>query len=201
MAKEKICGIYKITSYSGKVYVGQALDIFERWGDYKRLACKAQRGIYNSLLKYGIDYHGFEIVEECNIDQLNTRERYWQEQFDVIGKNGLNCMLIGYDEVRKVMSEETRQIMSKQRKGRMAGEKHPLYGIGHTEEAKKKISESRKGKYTGEDNAASKIILNTETGIYYYGCTEAAASIGANPGTLKNWLRGHRPNKTSLIYT
>ena len=34
----------------------------------------------------------------------------------------------------------------------MSGENHPLYGVGHTEEAKRKMSESTKGMYLGENN-------------------------------------------------
>lgn len=47
----------------------------------------------------------------------------------------------------KRWSEEKRQIMSRQRKGMFAGERHPLYGVGHSEESKIKIAIARCGKY------------------------------------------------------
>ena len=35
----------------------------------------------------------FEIIEQCILTQLNERERYWQDYYDVLGINGLNCKL------------------------------------------------------------------------------------------------------------
>ena len=46
-------GIYKITSPSGKIYIGQSKDIEKRFKAYKNLKCKGQPYIYRSLLKYG----------------------------------------------------------------------------------------------------------------------------------------------------
>jgi hypothetical protein len=43
-------GIYKITSPTNKVYIGQSIKINERKRKYKKLDCKNQPKIYNSLL-------------------------------------------------------------------------------------------------------------------------------------------------------
>lgn len=86
-------GIYKITSPSGKVYIGQSRNIRKRFSVYKRKKCENQIRIYNSIMKYGWDNHIFEVIEECEIELLNERERYWQDFYNVIGKNGLNCIL------------------------------------------------------------------------------------------------------------
>ena len=59
-------GIYKITSPSGKVYIGQSIDIERRFRHYKRMVCKDQVKVYNSFLKYGVDAHIFEILELCD---------------------------------------------------------------------------------------------------------------------------------------
>jgi hypothetical protein len=55
-------------------------------------------------------------------------------------------------------------------------------------------------KKTGEKNKNSKLILNLETGIFYYGIKEAANSIGSNYSTLASKLVGNDRNNTSLIY-
>ena len=91
MIKKIICGIYKITNPNGKIYIGQAKDIDYRWLDYKRLACKKQIKLYGSLNKYGVENHIFEVIEECLELDLNYRERFWQDEFDVLNREkGLN---------------------------------------------------------------------------------------------------------------
>lgn len=89
-----ICGIYKITSPSNKVYIGQSVDIIKRLNQYRsNKNCRGQTKLYNSFVKYGIESHKFEVVEECKSNILNERERYWQDFYDCSSKNGLNCRL------------------------------------------------------------------------------------------------------------
>jgi group I intron endonuclease len=105
-------GIYKITSPSGKVYIGQSKALEKRKAEYIRLECKGQPRLYNSIIKYGFTAHTYEIVEECLFEELNIRERYWQDFYDVIGENGLNCILTAADEKPKTYSQETRDRIS-----------------------------------------------------------------------------------------
>ena len=90
-------GIYKITNPKGKIYIGQSVNIKSRFYMYKMLHCKSQPKLYNSLLKYGSEKHTFEILEECDISELNHKERYYQDYFNVL-LNGLNCMLTKSDD-------------------------------------------------------------------------------------------------------
>lgn len=90
-----ICGIYKITSPSGKVYIGQSVDIKTRWSSYRTRDCPSQTILNKSFNKYGVKNHAFEIIEECLEEELNCRERYWQEFYEVTGRNGLNCVYVG----------------------------------------------------------------------------------------------------------
>lgn len=133
-------GIYKITSPSNKVYIGQSLDIENRFLDYKKLKCKAQPRIYSSLKKYGFESHVVEVIEECEIEILNKKERYWQDFYNCIGKNGLNCQLVSTNELKKVHSEETRKKIS-----------IGLTGLKHTEESKLKISIGLTGRNVSEE--------------------------------------------------
>jgi group I intron endonuclease len=76
-------GIYKITSPTGKVYIGQSWDIADRKSAYKTLAIKSQPRIYNSLIKYGWEAHTFKVVHELPHDTsqkiLDIYEMlYWQ---------------------------------------------------------------------------------------------------------------------------
>lgn len=139
-------GIYKIESPTGKVYIGQSTDINSRIKRYKQLNCKNQRRLYNSLIKYGFELHIVEIIEECLEEELNIRERFWQEYYDVLNKHkGLNCNYINTDEkpkrhsketIEKIInsntgkkrSEEEKIKMSERMKGKLSGEKHPQFG-------------------------------------------------------------------------
>jgi group I intron endonuclease len=145
----KVCGIYKITSPSGKVYIGQSFDIKRRFTSYKTLnKSKRQAKLYNSFVKYGVDNHIFEIIEECLVDFLNERERYWQEQYNVLESiKGLNLCLTSTKDKKHLHSEETRTKISESNKG----EKCFWYGKTFSEETKSKMRESRKGyKHTQE---------------------------------------------------
>lgn len=81
---EKVSGIYKITNIeSGRMYIGQAVDIAARWKEH----CKCGLGIgttgylsnkfYKALHADGIENFTFEILELCPGGKLNEREIYW----------------------------------------------------------------------------------------------------------------------------
>jgi group I intron endonuclease len=133
-------GIYKITSLSGRIYIGQSKNIDQRFEYYKRLKCRPQIRLYKSLLKYGVDNHIFETIEECSIDLLNNRERYWQEFYNVLGKKGLNCNLVSTQNCPKVLSEETKSRIS-----------NSLIGFKHTEESRRKIIKGLTGRPVSEE--------------------------------------------------
>ena len=50
-----ICGIYKITSPSGKIYIGQSINIKSRWKYYEKLRCNKQFKIMPNRL-FKLDY-------------------------------------------------------------------------------------------------------------------------------------------------
>jgi group I intron endonuclease len=104
-----IIGIYKITNPKGKIYIGQSINIIRRFNQYKLLKnCFNQKILINSLKKYTPECHKFEILEKCNKEDLNIKERFWQDQYNVIGPMGLNCILTNTKELPKIYSEETR---------------------------------------------------------------------------------------------
>lgn len=104
-------GIYKITSPSGKVYIGQSRNIKIRKWKYKKLYCDSQVKLYRSLKKYGFDKHKFEVIHYCDIEELNELERYYQELYDCVD-NGLNCFYTQTSEKPRIVSEETKRKMS-----------------------------------------------------------------------------------------
>lgn len=50
------------------------------------MRCKAQTKLYNSLVKHSPDRHIFTIIEECSIEDLKCKERYWQDFYNVLSK-------------------------------------------------------------------------------------------------------------------
>lgn len=207
-------GIYKITSPTGRIYIGQSLDIKRRFTEYKNLHnCKGQPKLYRSLSKYGAGNHLFEIIEKCSIHELNIRERYYQDLYCVTNKTGLNCVLQNTDELKKSVSEETKtklkiarskQIKTKETLKKMSvsmigknlGSKNGMFGKTTPESVKI----LQRLKLSGELNYLSKLILNNETGIFYFGLREAADSVPMKKGTLHVNITKNKTNTTSFIY-
>jgi group I intron endonuclease len=210
-------GIYKITSPSNKVYIGQSIDIERRLNSYLKMNhCKQQVRLYNSFKKYGAENHKFEIIEQCSVVILNDRERHYQEIYNTIDK-GLNCLLTRTSDKSGMMSIESRNKMSiklignSRSKGlkrtqeqkdlisnRMKGNTPWNKGVKRTEEELKKMSLNRKGKMTGEDNYMSNLIVNIETGIFYFGIREASDAYDGKYHSMRDRLNGKTKNKTSF---
>ena len=79
-------GIYKITNIeNGMCYVGQAVNIAERWKQHIKRGVGAEQPtrnkLYPAMLAIGVENFTFEIVEECPATKLNDREDYWQDFF------------------------------------------------------------------------------------------------------------------------
>jgi len=78
---------------AGASYIGQSVDIERRFKAYRKLRCRKQPKIYQSLRKFGVANHRFEILVICFEWQLDGFERYFQQLFNCTGKNGLNCKI------------------------------------------------------------------------------------------------------------
>ena len=79
-------GIYKITNIENQMcYVGQAVNIADRWKQHIKRGIGAEaptrNKLYPAMLEVGVENFTFEIVEECDKSKLNKREDYWQEFF------------------------------------------------------------------------------------------------------------------------
>lgn len=156
---KKICGIYKITSPTGRIYIGQSKNILKRFKDYINSAPKNrfQIRLDRSLKKYTPENHIFEIIEECEKEFLNVRERYWQDFYEVIGENGLNCLLTETIEKPRIFSNITKKRMSIGGKGKTMSQiskdkiSKANKGSKRTEESKKKMSDIKKGRKFSEE--------------------------------------------------
>jgi group I intron endonuclease len=166
-----ICGIYKITTPSGKVYIGQSRHILIRWRDHKRDKTAKSRVFY-SLIKYGAEAHIFEIIHELpkDIDQdvLTIYEQLYMDMY-------ASC---------KVILLNLRQ----------AGSKGKL-----SQEAKIKLSNSLKGKVPWNKGIKTNLIPWNKgvTGVVKFSDEVRQRISDANKGH-KNNLGRKMDDKTKL---
>lgn len=142
------CGIYMITSPSGRVYVGQSVDIGRRFKEYRRSgSARKQRRLAASFAKYGVDSHVFCVVQERAENVLSDMERQWQERLMVCGTGGLNCRLVGTGDKTGRFSESSRQRMSEKQRGEgnpnfgKRGVETSCFGRKRTDDERKSISD------------------------------------------------------------
>lgn len=79
--KVRVSGVYKITNLlNNKIYIGSSKDIHERFINHKSMLRKNQHTsihLQRAYNKSNIDNFTFEILEECDIEQLDIREQYY----------------------------------------------------------------------------------------------------------------------------
>lgn len=191
-------GIYKITSPSGKIYIGQSWNISDRIRKYKsRNGSKRQPKLQATILKYGWNNLVFEVIEFFKSDisqvQLDNAEIFYINHF-----KSLNFELLNIKEGGRGGKNNPESI-AKMLKTRGTW--------NHTEEIKKQISASHKGILHSEETKVkmlnnkngAKLVLNIETGIFYFGIPEASKAHCLNAGTLAKRFQGKLQNNTNLI--
>lgn len=213
-------GIYKITNPKGRIYIGQTRNFTKRLAAYKRKLAVGQIRLNRSFKKYGIKNHIFELIEECQFEELNIKERYWQDYYNVLNDNGLNCILTETNILPREISDETRQKLKDNasrywlgktkseeiRKNMSEGQKNRTDIRKVSQETKNKLSELRKGinnpmyGITGANHHSSKKVICTETLEIWDSLNECSKSINISAKLLSRYLTGNRKNKTTIIY-
>jgi group I intron endonuclease len=199
--------VYKIVSPNNRVYVGSSKNIEKRWSDYKKLQCKSQTRLYASFLKYGVENHKFSILVECEEKDLFEYEHLYSLHFKCLSKHGLNCEIPKFKEIKGEFSDETKNKMSLSKLGKKISEESirkrtiKQLGLKRKESTKQKMRKPKSQEH--KDNISigkGKIVLNIETGIYYFGTRAASLSCHLKKDTLKSQLNGARSNRTKFIY-
>ena len=97
----EMTGIYKITNLiNNKIYIGQSKDIEKRIKEHFWKA-KCEKDIsYNSALhsairKYGENNFKWDVVEECDMQTIDEKERYYIQAYNSISPNGYNILIGG----------------------------------------------------------------------------------------------------------
>lgn len=149
-------GIYKITSPTGKVYIGQTWNFHKRVISYKNLFCKDQVKLYNSFIKHGFNNHIIELIcelpRDCSQEVMDKYERlYWQQYID--------CQFIMLNLKEPGLGGKH----SEESKIKMKGKTPWNFGKSHSKETRKKISEAKLGKKIGKTwNKGKKLTFSQE---------------------------------------
>jgi group I intron endonuclease len=134
----KLGVIYKITSPTGRIYIGQTTRLKDRISCYRNNNNNDQQLIYRSINKYGWDAHTFEVIDESPVDTLSDLEiKYIKEynSFHYDNPNGMNLTRGGEGTLGRKHSAET---IAKQIAKRT--------GTKHSDKTKKLMSDLKKGK-------------------------------------------------------
>lgn len=109
--------IYKITSLSNKIYIGQTtMTLEKRWKEHLENAHRVYKNhckvLNKAIRKYGDKNFIISIVEECNDTDLDKKELEYIEIYNSRVPNGMN-ILDGKNTLKgKVASEETKELLS-----------------------------------------------------------------------------------------
>lgn len=185
--------IYKLTSPSGKVYIGQTKNTIElrwnqhirSWERWKRERTKkgGSTKLYFALDKYPPENWKIEILCKCSLrEELDEKEEYYIQSYNSI-EDGYNITKGGSGRKVDFFDEDHKKNLSNARKEyfntdeglkwkeelskKYSDEGNPMYGkvFDHTEETKKDISEKMKGKNLGKEpwNKGKEGVYSNET--------------------------------------
>jgi group I intron endonuclease len=138
---------------TGKKYIGQTIQALEK--RIKRHFCDSEKTDYHfhrAIKKYGKENFIFGVIEECNLEELNSREIYWIDTYNTF-VNGYNSDTGGLNG--RLLSEDTKDKIRNSLKNRTFASEHlekikkSLIGKTLSEETKNKISQSKIGKSRG----------------------------------------------------
>ena len=111
-------GIYKITEIDNpdNFYVGYSNDIKRRFKEHQQKTYAQSRIPFDDEIKRkGIESFTYEILEECSVEELPKRERYWTDKLEAtksgnIFDGGLRN-LVGENNPNKKITEEDVKII------------------------------------------------------------------------------------------
>lgn len=78
-------GIYKITNtLNGKFYIGQSNNIERRFKEHLTKGAASRIPLDIAIQKYGASNFKLEVLEECEVDELNEKEYFWIKETNAI---------------------------------------------------------------------------------------------------------------------
>lgn len=186
---KRIACIYRITSPTGKVYIGQTWDYKQRLRCYYGLV-KGSTGpiLFKSFNKHGVEMHLFEIIYQFPNDVtqsvLNTYEVFYISAYKACGFKMLNVTNGGAGIYGYKHTEKTLSVM----RINNAGHKNPNYGKGCF------------GITNGRAREVQLLSKNNELISEYKTVTEAARILGLKRTSISAVLNGYNKALHGFIW-
>src|SRR5688572_11673775 len=87
----KLCGVYLVTNtVNGKRYVGLSSNIGRRWWEHRNPKQGCATVIHRAIKKYGVEAFEFSVLELCERQMLDERERHWIAALGTLAPSGYN---------------------------------------------------------------------------------------------------------------
>lgn len=198
-------GIYKITNkITGKIYVGQSVNIEKRWIQHKETANNPHleaynRELYKDIRTFGLNNFLFEILEECSLEELNDKEQYWICYYDSYEKGynltrgGNGILKYDYDKINELWCQElTTEEISKEMNISYHYATIILGNLGITAQEKlnrnstPNDSHSRYSKKVYQKDLDTRELINTFESV-----SEAANFLKVNRASFREALKNH----------
>lgn len=179
-------GVYKITNtINGKTYVGQSKNIEKRFYQHKWASQIKDTNLYKDIRELGVDAFKFEVIEECQVNELRAKELHYihllNPFYNEIGnprKENTKALLRarGQEQWERMTDEEKQRVIKYNLKGRPVG--HEV-----SEETREKLRIARK-KQVGCP------VMIAETGERFEEIQKLENHLGASSGTVSKYMKG-----------
>ena len=169
-------GVYKFTSPSGKIYIGQTSNFDRRKTEHRYSSKKTMNKLYTSFRKYGMDKHKFEVLFLSD----NSYEKNRMEQFYIDFYNSIKLGLNLIDVTRGVNS---------------------FSGKKHSKEEVKRIKERMKGFVPVEAiKKRSKKIYCKSNDKTYVSLSSCARDLRLSQSYISQMVNGKVKNNYNLKF-
>ena len=107
----KQCGIYLLThTKSGKIYVGQSINIKRRWWSHGAGGKRTCPKLHNAINKHGKDSFVCTILELTDVNQLTEREQHYLDTLKPFGTRGYNISTVATPGVYNKGKKKTGRV-------------------------------------------------------------------------------------------
>jgi len=142
--------IYKLTSPTGKVYIGRTVNFNDRMAQHKHSALvkNSNNSLYKAVRKYGWDNFTKEVIANTDTkESAQLLEEALIKQFDSV-KSGYNDTYVGGGGNQFENQPDKLKKFRKKMSRITVGDKNGMYGKKQSEDAKQKQREKAKGRFT-----------------------------------------------------